>query len=187
MGTRGVFQPLMSSRKSIRCPTILNDSIPTFHCLSGSLSGVCCLSPPPPLLSLTLTLLAPTVAGAAGVAGTGSREEGESKAAAATEGCRGWERLWTSTQNSLQTLCVSLQQRKLFIRYWRPPLDRSSFLYLLSSSLPPPLPPSLPLRSPGSRPYYCEVCEKQLNGPKPFQAHMASKAHKEEVALLESQ
>ena len=31
--------------------------------------------------------------------------------------------------------------------------------------------------------YYCEVCDKQLNGPKPYQAHMVSKAHKEEVAL----
>ena len=31
--------------------------------------------------------------------------------------------------------------------------------------------------------YYCEVCDKHLNGPKPFQAHMVSKAHKEELAL----
>ena len=31
--------------------------------------------------------------------------------------------------------------------------------------------------------YYCEVCEKQLNGLKPYQAHMVSKAHKEEMAL----
>ena len=29
--------------------------------------------------------------------------------------------------------------------------------------------------------YYCEICDKQLNGPKPYQAHMVSKAHKEEV------
>ncbi|XP_072034371.1 uncharacterized protein [Amphiura filiformis] len=29
--------------------------------------------------------------------------------------------------------------------------------------------------------YYCNVCEKQLNGPKPYGAHMVSKAHKEEV------
>ena len=34
--------------------------------------------------------------------------------------------------------------------------------------------------------YFCEVCNKHLNGPKPYQAHMVSKAHKEEVALLES-
>lgn len=34
--------------------------------------------------------------------------------------------------------------------------------------------------------YYCDVCEKKFNGPKPYQAHMASKAHKEELALLES-
>jgi hypothetical protein len=38
----------------------------------------------------------------------------------------------------------------------------------------------------GSNNYYCEVCEKKFNGPKPYQAHMVSKAHKEEVALLES-
>ncbi|XP_019646564.1 PREDICTED: high osmolarity signaling protein SHO1-like isoform X2 [Branchiostoma belcheri] len=31
--------------------------------------------------------------------------------------------------------------------------------------------------------YYCKVCEKQLNGPKPYGAHMASKAHKENVEL----
>lgn len=31
--------------------------------------------------------------------------------------------------------------------------------------------------------YYCEVCKKQLNGLKPYQAHMVSKAHKEEMAL----
>lgn len=29
--------------------------------------------------------------------------------------------------------------------------------------------------------YYCDVCQKQLNGPQPFAAHMKSKAHKEEV------
>ena len=27
--------------------------------------------------------------------------------------------------------------------------------------------------------YYCDICEKQLNGPKPYGAHMVSKAHKE--------
>ena len=32
--------------------------------------------------------------------------------------------------------------------------------------------------------YYCEVCAKKLNGPVPYQAHLKSKAHKEEVALL---
>lgn len=31
------------------------------------------------------------------------------------------------------------------------------------------------------RKYYCETCDKQLNGTKPYQAHMVSKAHKEEV------
>ncbi|XP_064397746.1 uncharacterized protein LOC135344466 [Halichondria panicea] len=29
--------------------------------------------------------------------------------------------------------------------------------------------------------HYCEVCDKRLNGPKPYSAHMASRAHKEEV------
>lgn len=29
--------------------------------------------------------------------------------------------------------------------------------------------------------YYCEVCDKQLNGPQPYKAHMYSKAHKEAV------
>lgn len=37
----------------------------------------------------------------------------------------------------------------------------------------------------GAGNFYCEVCDKKLNGPKPYQAHMASKAHKEELALLE--
>ena len=40
-------------------------------------------------------------------------------------------------------------------------------------------------KSSNSESFYCSVCEKQLNGPKPYQAHMASKAHKEELALLE--
>ncbi|CAH1245182.1 Hypp7444 [Branchiostoma lanceolatum] len=31
--------------------------------------------------------------------------------------------------------------------------------------------------------YYCKICEKQLNGPKPYGAHMASKLHKENVEL----
>lgn len=34
----------------------------------------------------------------------------------------------------------------------------------------------------GPSEYFCEVCNKHLNGPKPYQAHLASKAHKEEVA-----
>lgn len=33
---------------------------------------------------------------------------------------------------------------------------------------------------------YCDVCKKQLNGPIPFKAHMASKTHREEVEALES-
>ena len=40
--------------------------------------------------------------------------------------------------------------------------------------------------APGGKQYYCEVCVKQLNGPKPYQAHMASRAHKEELALREN-
>jgi len=31
--------------------------------------------------------------------------------------------------------------------------------------------------------YFCEVCQKQLNGPQPYSAHMNSKAHFEEVEL----
>ncbi|XP_022093824.1 uncharacterized protein LOC110981009 [Acanthaster planci] len=31
--------------------------------------------------------------------------------------------------------------------------------------------------------YYCGVCDKKLNGPKPYGAHMVSKAHKEEVEI----
>lgn len=42
------------------------------------------------------------------------------------------------------------------------------------------------ISAPGGKQYYCEVCEKQLNGPKPYQAHMASKSHREELALLEN-
>ena len=34
--------------------------------------------------------------------------------------------------------------------------------------------------------YYCEVCEKNLNGPHPYRAHMTSKAHKEMVEYMES-
>ena len=34
--------------------------------------------------------------------------------------------------------------------------------------------------------YYCEVCDKHLNGPKPYQAHLGSKAHKEELALRDN-
>ena len=35
----------------------------------------------------------------------------------------------------------------------------------------------------GTKEYYCDVCAKQLNGPKPYGAHMMSKAHKEELEL----
>ena len=35
--------------------------------------------------------------------------------------------------------------------------------------------------------YYCEVCEKKFNGPKPYSAHMTSKAHKEELALRDEE
>lgn len=34
--------------------------------------------------------------------------------------------------------------------------------------------------------YFCDVCQKQLNGPQPYSAHMSSKAHREEVELLKS-
>ncbi|CAD5116461.1 DgyrCDS5346 [Dimorphilus gyrociliatus] len=35
----------------------------------------------------------------------------------------------------------------------------------------------------GPETYYCEICDKQLNGPRPFTAHLASRGHKEEVEL----
>ena len=31
--------------------------------------------------------------------------------------------------------------------------------------------------------YYCKICEKQLNGPIPYNMHLKSKAHKEELEL----
>ena len=34
--------------------------------------------------------------------------------------------------------------------------------------------------------YYCRVCDKQFNGPIPFNAHLNSKAHKEEVEVQAS-
>jgi len=35
--------------------------------------------------------------------------------------------------------------------------------------------------TPANSQYFCEVCQKQLNGPQPYTAHMNSKAHREEV------
>jgi len=32
-----------------------------------------------------------------------------------------------------------------------------------------------------ARQWYCEICDKQLNGPKPYQAHIVSRAHKDEL------
>ena len=29
--------------------------------------------------------------------------------------------------------------------------------------------------------FYCELCDKNLNGPQPYKMHMSSKAHREEV------
>jgi len=34
-----------------------------------------------------------------------------------------------------------------------------------------------------NRQYFCEVCQKQLNGPQPYAAHMNSRAHRDEVEL----
>ena len=34
--------------------------------------------------------------------------------------------------------------------------------------------------------YYCDICEKQLNGPKPYGAHMCSKAHREMEEYLKT-
>ena len=33
--------------------------------------------------------------------------------------------------------------------------------------------------------YFCEICDKKLNGPIPYDVHLKSKAHKEEVAMRE--
>ena len=33
--------------------------------------------------------------------------------------------------------------------------------------------------------FYCEICDKQLNGPQPYRAHMNSKGHKETVEYYE--
>jgi len=38
----------------------------------------------------------------------------------------------------------------------------------------------------GNKRYYCELCDKQLNGPTPYNMHMTSKAHKEEEEYLKS-
>ena len=36
-----------------------------------------------------------------------------------------------------------------------------------------------------SKEFYCEVCDKQLNGPQPYRAHMSSRGHKEMVEYYE--
>lgn len=36
----------------------------------------------------------------------------------------------------------------------------------------------------GEEKYRCDLCNKDFNGPLPLQAHMSSKAHREEVELL---
>ena len=33
--------------------------------------------------------------------------------------------------------------------------------------------------------YRCDVCDKNLNGPQPYRAHMLSKAHKEMLEYME--
>lgn len=33
--------------------------------------------------------------------------------------------------------------------------------------------------------YYCEICDKKLNGPIPYEVHLKSKAHKEELEVRE--
>ncbi|KAJ7354810.1 hypothetical protein OS493_029816 [Desmophyllum pertusum] len=33
--------------------------------------------------------------------------------------------------------------------------------------------------------YYCDICDKKLNGPIPYRVHLDSKAHKEEVSVKE--
>lgn len=39
--------------------------------------------------------------------------------------------------------------------------------------------------APSNREHYCDICDKQLNGPIPYKAHIYSKAHKEEVEMVE--
>lgn len=40
--------------------------------------------------------------------------------------------------------------------------------------------------SEASRQYYCEICDKSLNGPQPYKMHMSSKMHREEVEYQNS-
>lgn len=42
------------------------------------------------------------------------------------------------------------------------------------------------LKTQSGKENYCDICNKQLNGPIPFKAHLASKAHREELEALES-
>ena len=40
-------------------------------------------------------------------------------------------------------------------------------------------------KSQTSENFYCEVCDRKFNGPIPYDVHLNSKAHKEEVAIRE--
>lgn len=40
-------------------------------------------------------------------------------------------------------------------------------------------------KSSTSENFYCEVCDKKFNGPIPYEVHLKSKAHKEEMAIRE--
>jgi len=37
--------------------------------------------------------------------------------------------------------------------------------------------------APANSQYFCDVCQKQLNGPQPYAAHMSSRAHRDEVEV----
>ena len=41
-------------------------------------------------------------------------------------------------------------------------------------------------RSASGKENYCDVCKREFNGPIPFKAHLASKAHREEVEAQEA-
>ena len=43
-----------------------------------------------------------------------------------------------------------------------------------------------PAAGANAKQFYCELCDKQLNGPTPFRSHMVSKAHKYELEYRNS-
>lgn len=52
----------------------------------------------------------------------------------------------------------------------------------------PPVKPYIPTyaenkKSANVKEYYCELCQREFNGPIPMKAHLRSKAHKEEEMI----